>query len=155
MNKFLILTAFFSVLVFSQTVSAQTNFKTYGNSRFGYSISYPSDLLVPQGEAENGDGQIFKNADAEMRVYGSNMLLNETLKKEYDALLRQQGKNVTYKASGTNFFAISGKRAGKIFYRKTIENAGGAFITFEIEYKEAKRATYDKVVTKVVKSFKA
>ena len=42
-----------------QTVFAtpQNNYKTYANARFKYSISYPADLLIPQGEAENGDGQ--------------------------------------------------------------------------------------------------
>ena len=31
--------------------------------RFGYLISYPSDLLIPQGEADNGDGQKFLAKD--------------------------------------------------------------------------------------------
>src|SRR5437868_6035966 len=35
----------------------QPNYQTYTNARFKYSISYPSNLLIPQGEAENGDGQ--------------------------------------------------------------------------------------------------
>ena len=38
----------------------QDNYKTYVNARFKYSISYPADVLIPQGEAENGDGQIFR-----------------------------------------------------------------------------------------------
>src|SRR5205823_13499405 len=67
----------------SQTVFAtpQNNYKTYANARFKYSISYPTDLLIPQGESENGDGQVFreKSGSDEMRVYGSYNLSNGTL----------------------------------------------------------------------------
>jgi hypothetical protein len=154
MKKLFILAAILLSLALSQAVSAQTDYRTYSNARFGYSISYPADLLTPQGEAENGDGQIFKNADAEMRVYGSNMLLNETLQKEYNALLRKYGKSVGYKVLRANFFVVSGRRNGRIFYRKTMENSDGAFVTFEIEYREAKRAVYDKVTSRAAASLK-
>lgn len=146
------LSIIFTVLVFSAIAFGQ-NYNTYNNARFGYSISYPTSLK-PQGEAENGDGQVFKNNDAEMRVYGSNLLLNETIEKEYSAILKQKGKSITYKTSGKNFFVISGKSGGKIFYQKTLENSDGAFITFLIEYKESKRKLYDSAVTKMVKSLK-
>ena len=142
------------VLIFSQIVFAQKDYKTYSNARFGYSISYPADLLAAQDEADNGDGRVFKNDDAEMRVYGSNLALGETLEKEYRAVLENYGKFVTYKTLNKDFFVISGARKDKVFYRKTIENKDGIYITFEIEYKKSKRAVYDKVVRKTVKSFK-
>ncbi len=153
MLKFSIfLSLIFAVSGFS--AFGQTKYETYANARFGYLISYPANL-IPQGEATNGDGQIFSSDDGtEMRVYGSNLLLNETLKKEYAALLKDYGASATYKTIGKNFFVISGKKDGKIFYRKTIENADGTFITFTIEYDEAKRTTYDKIVTAIVKSLK-
>src|SRR5436190_13571117 len=50
----------------------ENGYRTYSNARFAYSISYPSDLLVPQGESDNGDGQKFQSKDvrAVMLVYG-------------------------------------------------------------------------------------
>jgi hypothetical protein len=33
--------------------------KTYTNVTFQYHICYPADLLVPQGEPDNSDGQRF------------------------------------------------------------------------------------------------
>ena len=137
-----------------QTAFGQTIYKTYINARFGYSIAYPSSLLEPQGEADNGDGQIFKNDNAEMRVYGTNLLLNETLEKEYQALLEASDGIVAYKLLRTNFFVISVRSDGEIYYRKTIEKDDGAFVTFEIRYKESKKKIYDKAVKKIVKSFK-
>jgi hypothetical protein len=49
------------------------NFKIYINERYNYSILYPLDLLYPQGEAANGDGQKFLSKDGlvEMLVYGT------------------------------------------------------------------------------------
>lgn len=130
------------------------SYKSYDNSRFGYTISYPADLLKPQGEADNGDGQIFLGERAEMRVYGSNLLLNETLAEEYKAIVREKGSTVTYKLLKAKFFVVSGIDHGRIYYQKTFRNADGAFITFMIEYDESMRSTYDKAVTKMVASFK-
>jgi hypothetical protein len=153
MNKFLILIAAFSVFVFSQAVLAQSNYKTYINARFGYSISYPADLLAPQGEADNGDGQIFKNRDAEMRVFGSNMLLKGTLLKEFNSVVKEHGTTVTYKTYRKNYFVVSALSEGYIFYQKTIARSDGVFITFMITYDEGKRKIYDDVVTHIVKTF--
>ena len=59
-----------SILTISFFAHANEKFATYANDRFDYSISYPSDLFISQGEAANGDGQIFiaKSKDAEFRV---------------------------------------------------------------------------------------
>ena len=91
-----------SALAASQPLIAtsQNNYKTYTNARFKYSIDYPADLLVPQGEAENGDGQAFRekgSSSVEMRVYGGFNVLNETLRGRYEKLVRDWGKGVTYK----------------------------------------------------------
>jgi len=53
-------------------IAAQT--VSYGNARFGYWISYPADLLVPEPEADNGDGRAFhaRHATGKMSVWGSN-----------------------------------------------------------------------------------
>ena len=150
MRKFSIL---FVILILTAIAFGQKDYKTYSNARFSYSISYPSDLLKPQGEADNSDGQNFTGDGAEMRVFGSNMLLNETLLKEFNAVVKEH-EGVSYKTYRKNFFAVSALNDGKIFYQKTIARPDGSFITFMIEYDEAKRDVYDKAVAKMVKSFK-
>lgn len=154
MKKQTFLILIFVLSIFSQIVSSQTNNKTYSNARFNYSISYPTDLLAPEGEADNGDGQIFTGDGAEMRVFGSTMLLNETLLKEFNAVVKEQGANVTYKTYRKNFFVVSSLNNGTIYYQKTIARPDGTFITFMIEYDEAKRDVYDKAIAKMVKSFR-
>ena len=143
-----------AIFIFSAFAFGQTNYKTYSNARFGYSISYPSNLLTPQGEADNGDGQVFSGDGAEMRMFGSNMHLNETLLKEFNAVVKEHGSGVVYRTYRKVFFAVSGTKDDKIFYQKTIAKPNGAFITFMIEYDESKRDVYDKAVSRMIKSFK-
>jgi hypothetical protein len=111
-------------------------------------------LLTAQGEAANSDGQVFANDDAEMRVFGSNMLLRETLLKEFNAVVAEHGAGVKYKTYRKNYFVVSALNDGRIFYQKTIARPNNSFVTFTIEYDEAKRGVYDKAVERMVKSFK-
>jgi hypothetical protein len=139
-----------------QIVFAQNTYKTYANVRFKYSISYPTDLLVPQGEAENGDGQVFREKSAssvEMRVYGGYNALNETLRSRYADLVRKWANGVTYKVIGRDWFVVSAMVKGKIHYQKTILR-GDVFKTFEIEYDAVRGSTYNDVTDRIAKSFK-
>ena len=58
--------------------------KSYTNARFAYAVRYPP-ALFPQGEADNGDGQIFLSRDghAELLVYGSYDASGDTLDDRY------------------------------------------------------------------------
>ena len=145
-------------VILGQTVLAipQNNYQTYTNARFKYSISYPADLLVPQGEAENGDGQVFKekgSSSVEMRVYGGYNALNETLRGRYDELTRKWSNGVTYKVIRQNWFVVSAMVNGKIHYQKTMLR-GDTFKTFEIEYDAVRGSTYNDVTDRISKSFK-
>ena len=157
MKKLVHLVSLCVALALAQTAFSipQNNYKTYANARFKYSISYPADLLVPQGEAENGDGQVFKekgNSSVEMRVYGGYNALNETLRSRYEKLIRECG-NVSYKVIRKDWFVVSAMVSGKIHYQKTILR-GDTFKTFEIEYDAVRGSTYNDVTDRISKSFK-
>jgi hypothetical protein len=126
-------------------------YKTYTNARYGYSIAYPSNLLIPQGEADNGDGQAFRsrNGAAEMRVYGSQDMGGGLTGAYSEA---QEGKDVSYKIIKRNWFVVSGRDGGKIFYQKTMMK-GGVLKTFFIEYEESQKDTYDAVTARIARSF--
>ncbi len=66
--------------------NAQHQYRTYRNVRFDYSISYPADLLSPQGESVNEDGQRFVSRDGrtELLVYGSHNSLDQTLREVFE-----------------------------------------------------------------------
>jgi hypothetical protein len=138
--------------------NAQDKYSIYSNGRFSYSISYPKGLLIPQGEADNGDGQKFLSRDgrAEMIVYGSNNALNQSLRDLYNEQLREgedERSKKTYKVLRNNWFVVSGREDDRVFYRKTIFK-GGVFKTFSIEYDNSLADVFDKVTKRVAASFK-
>lgn len=148
------------ICLVAEVSNAQGKYSTYSNGRFSYSISYPTDLFIPQGEADNGDGQKFLSRDgrSEMIVYGSNAL-DQSLRDLYNEQLRRdQGadpskKNVTYKVLRDNWFVISGYEGDRVFYQKTILRRG-VFKTFRIEYDKLLADVFDQATKRVAASFR-
>lgn len=141
----------------ASTVVQRDTFRRYTNVRFAYAVSYPADILIPQGESENSDGQIFRSRDrrAEMRVFGRHNVFNETIKSAFDKAVAGEdstGRVVTYKILKGNFYVVSGRQNGKIFYEKTMLK-GDVFKTFMIEYDESESAKYDPITKRISSSF--
>jgi hypothetical protein len=152
----MIVVALFLVVIEGQ---AQNDFRTYRNARFNYSISYPANILVPQGEADNNDGQKFLSRDgrAEMMVYGSNNSLNQTLRQMYDAETTGPAggghRQITYRLLKPGWFVVSGIEGRRVFYQKTLLTSG-VIKTFRIEYDEDAKGTFDPITAKIARSFK-
>jgi hypothetical protein len=149
--------AFILVLILVQTASVGAQgptYKTYANARFHYSIAYRADLLEPQGEAQNGDGQAFRAADgrAEMRVWGAHNVARQSLRSAFNNTVNEFGAQVTYKVMRQDWFVVTALVNGKILYRKTMLRRG-IFKTFEINYVSSQRSTYDPVTARISKSF--
>jgi hypothetical protein len=140
------------------SLAAQHTYRTYHNARFDFSIAYPADVLVPQGEPASHDGQKFRSRDgrAEMLVYGSYNALNQTLRQLYaeETSLTPDHpyRTVFYKTLKGNWFVVSGIEEGRVFYQKTML-AKGIFKTFRIEYDESQKDLYDSLTTQMVRSF--
>lgn len=150
----------FFLLLLPQTLTAENSYQTYSNARFNYSIDYPANLLIPQGEAPNGDGQIFASRDQEARmiIYGTHNVLEQTIqdlfkKESQDASSRQITKKVTYKRQKDNWFVVSGYIGPKIFYQKTFLS-NDMFKSFYIEYPQNQRHLYDPILSRLGSSFK-
>jgi hypothetical protein len=126
-------------------------YRTYSNARYGFSIAYPVNVLFPQGESDNGDGQKFvsQNGRASLLAFGSQRL-DRSLQDEFQSA--QENRTVTYKVLNQNWFVVSGTENGKIFYQKTLLR-GDVFKTFIIEYEKAQRATYDAITARIARSF--
>jgi len=131
--------------------------KTYVNDRFGTSIEYPS-RFEPGRPPDNNDGQGFSAADGgELLVWGSLNALQLDL-KGLEAFVRENppaGQRITYRAAGSNWFVLSGRRGDRIFYaryilshRNEIQNA------VEISYPARLAATYDPIAARISKSLK-
>jgi hypothetical protein len=154
-NLFLI----FTLVLWTQVLFAAEIYDTYHNERFDYSIDYPKEVLFPQGESDNGDGQKFlsKDADVSLLVYGSNNSLNQSLEEVYREESRggtaeNPKKVVTYKVLEDNWFVVSGYNSGRIFYQKTIFH-DDVLKTFVFEYDESEKERYDPIAKRLAASF--
>ena len=132
-------------------VNQRVTYRNYSNARYGFTIAYPSGLLIPQGESDNGDGQRFVSKDgrATLLAFGANRL-GRNLRDEFQSA--QENRTVTYKVLKPNMFVVSGTANGKIFYQKTLLR-GDRFKTFIIEYDESERAVFDSITTRIARSF--
>ncbi|WP_058187487.1 hypothetical protein [Terracidiphilus gabretensis] len=133
-----------------------SNWSTYANSRFAYSICYPKNLFEPQGESPNGDGQKFLAKDgAQLLVYGSNNALNESINDVFNRtasrLAGASGK-VSYKAVKPAWFVLSGQHGSTIFYAKTLY-AKDLIVSFELTYDSAQSNVYNPVAAKLASCF--
>ncbi|MDD5273980.1 MAG: hypothetical protein PHU14_14845 [Methylovulum sp.] len=162
-SKQVILFAFAAIV--GKPLFAEPTYAIYHNTRFAYSIAYPKEILFPQGEADNGDGQVFlsKATDASLRVYGSNY--DKNIPDDYPSLAdayregsrggisENQTKVVTYKQLKNNWFVISGLINGKIFYQKTIYGKDKT-LTLYLEYPKNQQKTYDAITKHIANSLK-
>jgi hypothetical protein len=122
----------------------------YINVRFQYSICYPAAILVPQGESENSDGQKFLAKDGtELIVWGQHNVQEHSIAAEMKdtiASITADAGTVTYKASKADWFVLSGKMGGKVYYQKTMHSAlagNDIFISYRLTYDFANAARYE------------
>ena len=136
--------AFWALLLTLTSARADESYRTYQNARFGYSIVYPSGMLIPQPEADNGDGRKFRSRDGRI-----------TLTQEFEharAAWKTDGARVTLSKLGSQFFALSGFIDDHIFYEKTVFY-GDTFCTMIWEYPQSDRQRLDGPVTRSFASF--
>ncbi|PXX46855.1 hypothetical protein [Undibacterium pigrum] len=150
-----------SLLVFfsANVSSAELVYKTYVNGRYGFSIDYP-DYLIPQGEAANGDGQVFlsKDGEAELRVYARACIDDwdttpaEFLKKAETEKVKE-GRVISYRAKGKGFAVVSGTKGKQIFYDKLL-TTGNWCTFFQWNYAASNKEKYDEATRLIANSFK-
>lgn len=141
-------------------IGQNITYNRYYNSRFNYSVTYPVSILIPQGEAQNGDGQKFVSKDKSITllVYGSHNALNQKLEDVYRTQSRNATREnptrvVTYKTRGNDWFVVSGYENGNVFYNKTILR-NGDFKVLEIRYNKSLQPKFDPIAAEISKSFK-
>ena len=129
---------------------------TYSNARFGYSLCYPAHLLRPQREADNGDGRVFTGTDgAELRVWGNYNALEQSLAeamREDEGRLAADGATVTYRAARANWYVLSGRNRGTLFYWRRILTSD-RFSSFDLHYPEKTASLWNPVAARLSRCF--
>jgi hypothetical protein len=130
----------------------------YDNARFGYGIAIPPGY-TGQGEADNGDGEVFLAANGRetLTVWASNIVEGDF---ESEVAQRMEwaegdGWQLSYHATNPNWASYSGTRSGSVLYARAVslcDGSQGAFFT--LEYPQADIKKLDAVVDKLVASLK-
>ncbi len=136
--------------------AAAARYKVYVNVRYHYAICYPTDLLHPQGEADNSDGQTFRSRDgAELSVFGRNNVDGSSLQQTVDGdsgdIAGPSGV-ITYRAHKADWSVYSGRKGVLDFYSKTIRRKD-QFLIFELTYPHGAAAAYRPVIQKLIQCF--
>lgn len=134
--------------------SQHITWATYTNARFDYAIQYPVNILIPQGESANRDGQRFVSSDARaiLTVWGSHNALDQPLAENFQESLAGFGGRVTYQVLKPTWFVFSGYRNDTILYQKTYL-LDGIYKTFTLEYPRDQRELFDPLTTVIARSF--
>jgi len=153
---FAVLSAIVPAVTFAAAADAG-NWLTYQNDRYGTTIDYP-DQFKAEPPPDADDGRRFKSADgAEFAVYAS-YALDSTLADIQEFTLKNltPGAVVTYKTDGDNWFVISGTAGANIFYqRHLLSHRSQMSETFSMTYPAAAKQSYDVIVARMAKSFRA
>ena len=125
----------------------------YDNDRFGFHVSVPRDFS-PQGESDNGDGQVFLSADgrAEIRAYGS-WLMEPEITCTAEAAHADDAAHISYRRQIGDTSFVSGTVDDRIFYTKVIR-ASDRCLTLSMQYPSKENQAYDAVVQSIATSFK-
>ena len=127
----------------------------YENARFGYAIDIPPGF-DGQGEADNGDGQVFATPTAELRVYGGYVLEGD-FEDEVNALQQtavEAGWTITYQAVTPRWASYSGTQGSRIFYARAIALCDGAVAEFSLTYGKVDLQPFNQIVERLVRSLK-
>jgi|GEM_PF-990044 len=128
----------------------------YRNARFGTEITCPASYFQPEPPPGNGDGRRFDSADAAARflVFAEFNVLGQSLG---DLMQADEGtlgrERITYRASGTGWYVLSGPADGRIFYRKVMLTPDDLIRVFEIIYPEQLKAEFDPVIGYMARNF--
>ena len=129
-------------------------YASYTNVRYGYSITYPITHLVPQPEADNGDGRAFnaKTGKTQFLVYAGYNALGDTPGAIADKAADScPAHHAEYRIAKPTLVAISCETTTDIIYQKTIIR-NDLLITMRATYPMSERAKWDPIVLWMARS---
>ena len=151
LQKFIRILAILLVGFISQ-INAQQAYTKYCNSRFGFCVSYPVNFGMSPAP-DNNDGREFYNREGfSMTASGMYNVLENSLKAEMKSQ-EEDFDTVTYRKVKNNWYVLSGYKDDNILYLKTYMGKETIYHLY-IRYPARLKKEYDKVVSRVSRSFK-
>ena len=143
-----------AVLIFSPlSASAQSNWRTYANLRFGFAVDYPAENFSGFEESDNSDGATFqpKDSNVELRAYG---FWNDGTKSPRAYVSEAYGSRpLAYAVIKRDFFIASGTAGDAIFYDRC-NFSRDRVICIKVVYPAARKQQWDKIVPRVSRSLR-
>lgn len=137
---------------------AATSYKLLTNSRFGFSIEYPSMITVIN-HAQNGAGSSLTTPDGSvsMQVYGDHMAefgTTPSLTELYEEYKNRASYNIGYQVKKNNWFVLSGELGSTIYYEKHFLKSDGTHNWFLIAYPKSREKEFDPIIGHLVDTFR-
>jgi hypothetical protein len=131
---------------------------SYTNARFGTTADYPTALFsIRERAPENGDGQTFRSRDgrAQLSIYGQHNATADTPKGYLENFVDRRG--ASYQRVTKQFYAISGKRDGRIFYQRCNFSADpqGIIDCLNVTYPEEDEIALNPIVTRMSRTLRS
>jgi hypothetical protein len=149
--------AAFALVAFTGVAPAEE--KSYRNERFGFSFTYPSDVLVPDEKLTSEAGVAFASADGRVRLLASaGPNATEGDLESYRQFVLSEtyaGAKISYAPVRSNWFVVAGEKEGFVFYERiTFACAGSRIYGWQMTYPVSERATYDRILERIHKSYR-
>ena len=135
----------------SQAQSGHT-WKTYVNSRYGFSLCYAADLFHPGPEPDARDGVTFKGPPGTLLTTSGGYVVDDTTPASEAAdeakATAGDAARVTYRAGRGGWAVVSGNAGSKVFYVREVKTKD-VLAGFQFVYPKADAARFTAVVSKM------
>jgi hypothetical protein len=127
------------------------DWRLYRNDRYGVTLSVPERYFRPERRSPAGDADLFVSHTGSARLLvGALRNSDRHTVASYQREVERRsysGFQVTYRKAGRDWFVVSGRGQGKIFYEKVIFSCVGRLInSFALVYDARASHVYDRVV---------
>ncbi|GAA0433545.1 hypothetical protein GCM10008983_07710 [Lentibacillus halophilus] len=137
-----------------QDQSKSFSYESYTNSRFGFSVDYPT-TFSKEDAPTNNDGREFTNNEASILAYGSHINVlegNETIETYYNRAIESNPGSIAYQQVGSDWYVISFKEGNDTIYEKAIIEKD-IISTLKITYPTSRQSYYKPMVTHISEGF--
>lgn len=155
----LVLAATVATAVAAAATTATQGWSTYKNERFGFQISYPGGLFLPQETPNIESGALWATADNSARLIAT-AAPNDTggtlaSYREFVMGETYAGAKFDYTPIRNSWFVLSGSKDDNIFYERIDFVCDGRFIYgWQINYPASQRRKFDLIVDAIHRSYK-
>jgi hypothetical protein len=151
---------FYAVLVSSAVGLGQEGWRVHTNSRYGFSLAYPTSIFELRRTSEAGDGHLFEAPRQDARLLVGVIVNQEGYSpSSYFSFVATQsyaGYAITYRKIGPSWFAISGQKDGKIFYEKVQFSCNSRLISsFALIYPAASQRVINPTIERMEDTFRS